>query len=484
MCKSIILTYFATFFVFYFVRFVVSRISSLKLQSFFSEIRQSARLSLPLIASNVVQASSGFLGTLMVAHLGRDYLAANALGASVYFTLIVFLFGVLSAIGVLVAQNLGAKNKVGIELAVSQGFLLALLFAIPMVILVWFAPTLLALSGESHNIVLLTTQYLHAVIWCIVPLALLIAMEQFLIGLGYTKFVLWVSLAEVPFEILASYVLVFGKFGFPKCGIAGVGYGFCIVFTATAIGLAIFLAKSKACREYKIFSYIFRVNAKYFQELLRIGWPIGCMYVIEVALLAVLAFLMGKLGSDQLAAHQIARQYLMLGMMIVFAISQVATIRIGYAVGRQDKPAVNRAILANLSFGFCLTALIAICLMVFAKDFIGLDINIANPQYVTLIHYAEIFFIFCGFALVFDTFRFIAIGALRGLKDTRAPMYISIFTYWFIALPLAYWFGFGLHLGGIGLWLGLVIGIFVGAVILLLRFKKLSKKVDLQKLMI
>jgi len=447
-------------------------------KSFGSEVRQSVRLSVPLIASNVVQASSGFLGTLMVAHLGRDQLAGLALGSSVYFTLIVFLFGVLSAIGVMVAQNYGAKNQEGMELAFAQGFILALLSCIPMILIIWVAPMMLAWSGEPLQITQLAASYLHTIILCIVPLSMLVAMEQFLIGMGRTRLVLWISLAEVPFEILFSYAFIFGHFGLPKYGVAGIGYGFALVFLCTAIGIAIFLARSKLYRQYKLFARLLSFNAKYFAELVRIGWPVGCMYVIEVALLSMLTFMMGRVNADTLAANRIARQFLMMGLMFVFAISQVTTVQVGQAVGRKDKIGINRAILANLAFGCVVTVLISICYVVFARDFISLDVNVHDPRLAMLTHYAIMFLMLAGFAQVFDTLRFIAIGALRGLRDTKIPMYVSILTFWCIALPIAWLMCFALQFGGVGLWIGLLVGILSGAIILLRRSYKLVQQVS------
>lgn len=447
-------------------------------QSFGHEVKRSVRLSLPLIAANLVQASSGFLGTIMVAHLGRDNLAAMALGASVYFSLLVFLFGLLSSIGVMVAQNYGAKNQSGMELSFSQGFILALISCVPMVFILWFAPVIFSWCGEPYHISQIATRYVHSMVLCVVPVAMLVSMEQFLVGMSRTSLVLWVSLTEVPFEILFSYAFIFGRFGLPKCGIAGIGYGFALVFLLTAIGLAVLLCRSKLYRQYKLFSGIIRFKAEYFFELLRVGWPIGCMQVIEVVLLSVLAFMMGRVNSDALAANRIARQFLLMGLMFVFAVSQVATVQVGQAVGRKDKLGVSRAILANLTFGCSVTLVIAICYVVFARDFIGLDVNINDPSLAVLIHYAVVFLAFAGVSQFLDTLRFIAIGSLRGLKDTRIPMYVSIIAFWFIALPISWLLCFPLGFGGNGLWIGLLIGVLIGAVILLIRNYKLARQVE------
>ena len=142
-----------------------------------NEIKQSWGISLPLIASNIVQASSGFVGTLMLAHLGNDVLAAAALGAAVYVTLIVFLFGILGSVGILVAQNYGAKNKKGIQLAVSQGLRLGIIISVLMMIANWFSPIIYRIAGQNPHVVQLATTYVHAVTWCFFPLIFLIVLE-------------------------------------------------------------------------------------------------------------------------------------------------------------------------------------------------------------------------------------------------------------------------------------------------------------------
>lgn len=452
-------------------------------QTFFYEFKQTLRISLPLIASNLVQASSGFLGTVMIAHCGRDMLAALALGGSVYFTLVVFLFGILSAIGVMIAQNHGADNQESMELVFAQGFILAIVSSVPIILIMWFAPNFLVWTGEPMKIVGLAARYLHTAVLCVVPLALLVTMEQFLIGMSRTKLVLWISLLEVPFEILTCYMFVFGKFGMPRLGVAGIGCGFSIVYALTAVAISIFLCRSKLYRNYKLFSRLLQINVKYLFELVRVGWPIGFMYVIEVALLSMLALMMGKIGSDALAANRIARQFLLMGMMFVFAVSQTTTVRVGYAAGKQDRVGINRAIFANLLFSFVVTFLISLAYVIFAKDLISLDVNIADIKFALLVHYAVVFLFLAGITQIFDNLRFIAVGALRGLKDTRIPMYISFVAFWLIALPVAYLFGFIMHFGGVGLWLGLICGITSGAVMLLIRCYYLLEKVDLVRIL-
>ena len=453
-------------------------------QSIYKEIRQSLKLSLPLILTFLIQSSSGFIGTVMIAHLSTEALAAGALVGGIYMTIVVFLFGLLAAVSVLVSQNHGAKNVDGVGLAASQGLIVSLFVTIPIVIALWFSPVILRLSGQNPEVVGFATQYLHALTWGIIPLGVLVVFEQFFIGISKTRIVLGFSLIQVPIEIFCSYVLIFGKFGLPKLGIAGLGYGFAFAFILAAIGISFFAAHGKHVKKFHVFSHIQEINWHYIWELFRVGAPIDIMYIIEVAFYLVMAFMMGHFGVDKLAAHQIVSQYAGFTFMIIMGISNAATVSVGHAVGRQDLMGVKRAAYVNQGVGLSIILLIAMVYWFFSKTIMAVDINVAAPANQQVVHFAVIFFAIMAFAQIGDMCRFTMIGVLRGLKDTKFPLYISAFIFWCIALPAAYFLAFKWHFNGAGIWIGLVIGIMIGAVILWVRFGRLIQRVDLKKIMI
>lgn len=453
-------------------------------QSIFKEIRQSLKLSLPLILTYLIQSSSGFIGTVMIAHLSTDALAAGALVGGLYMTIIVFMFGLLAAVSVLVSQSYGARDDQGVGLATSQGLIVSLMVTIPIVIAVWFSPIILRLSGQNPDVVVLSTRYLHALVWGIIPLGILVVLEQFFIGISKTRIVFGFSLIQVPMEIFFSYVLIFGKFGFPKLGISGLGYGFAFAFTIAAVGISFFAAYGKHCKKFHVYSYLNKANWKYIWELFRIGTPIGIMYIIEVAFYLVMAFMMGHFGVEKLAAHQIVSQYAGFTFMIIMGISNAATVQVGQAVGRKDLIGVRRAAYVNQGVGLCIILFIAIVYWFFPKDIIAVDINVVAQANLQLVQYAILFFAIMAFAQISDMCRFTAIGILRGLKDTKIPLYVSAFVFWCIALPAAYVLAFKWHYNGAGLWIGLVIGLMIGAIILWFRFSRLVNRIDLTKILI
>ncbi len=453
-------------------------------QSIFSEVKQSIGLSLPLIVTFLVQSSSSFVGTIMLAHLGTNALAAGAIVGGIYMTIVVFLFGLLAAVSVLVSQSYGAKDHEGVSFAASQGFIVSLMVTVPMAIAIWFSPLVLKWTGQNPAIVSLSAYYLHALVFGIIPLGFAVVMEQFLIGIGKTKLVLFVSLMEVPMEIFFCYVLIFGKFGFPRLGIAGLAYGFAIVFIIVTVILWAITHYGNHCRQYHIFSHVKEFHWKYIKELFRVGAPIGTMYIIEVGFYMIMSFLMGHFGVEKLAAQQIVQQFSGLSFMIIYAVSQAASVQVGHAVGRNDLKGLKRAAFASQGLAIFILLLVSIAYWVLPVTLMRLDIDVTLASNQMIIHYAVIFFAIMAVAQLGDTCRFIVIGILRGLKDTKIPLYVSVLVFWAVALPLDYLLAFRWEFEGAGLWWGVSIGIIIGAAILWGRFFKIINKIDLKSLLI
>jgi MATE family multidrug resistance protein len=221
------------------------------------------------------------------------------------------------------------------------------------------------------------------------------------------------------------------------------------------------------------------VNKTFLFEIIRVGLPLGCVFCVEVALFAVVAFMMGALGTTTLAAYQISYQYLMLGLSLIFALTQCAAVRVGHEVGRNNKDALKLAAYVNIGIAFCIMLLFSVTYIGFPISIISLDINIHSVVFAPIAHEATIYLAIVGVLLLIDSVRLISFGALRGMKDTKFPMVASIIGFWCIAFPAAYFFGFKFHFGGTGIWCGVVIGLFVAGVILFVRFNRLINRIDL-----
>lgn len=457
-------------------------LNSTILHSIKSEIKNTLSLSIPLIASQLIYACSGFIGTAMVAHLGQDALAASVLVSMIWMTLSVLFFGILNAVSVLVSHQYGAKNYQAISQIMGQAFILGILLTVIMIVLMFGMPFFLQFTSQPPKVLKIATQYMHALIWTMPGLITLIICEQFLAGVNRARLVLRISLLVVPIEIPLIYLLIFGKLGLPACGVAGIGYGFATTYTTVAICLILYLLKSKHYQLFGVFSAIKKIDVTKLTELIRIGLPMGCMHVIEVSSFTFATYWVARFGTTMLAAHQIVMQYLGFAITIVFAMSQAVTVRVGHSVGQQNVSGIRYAIYVGMGLNFICMLIVAIALNVFPHFFLRLDINIHDVANALLIRDSSMLLAIGGILMLFDNFRIIGFGALRGLKDTKFPMYSSFISFWVIGLSLAYLFGFYFQLEAKGIWWGLTLGIASGAVIVLLRVRWLLKRVDLTKL--
>jgi len=449
------------------------------LHSFKKEVSNNLSISIPLIASQLIYATSGFVGTALVAHLGEEALAASVLVSTIWMSLSVLFFGVLNAVSVLVSHAYGAEDHKAISKIMGQSMILGAIVSVIMIAVLSTMPLFLNLTNQPEHVKVLATAYMRALLWTIPSLILLIILEQFLAGINRTKLVLRISLLIVPLEIPLIYVLIFGKFGMPAFGVAGIGYGFATTYTLVSIGMIIHFLRSSSLKHYDIFSSIGSFHPKILFELIRVGFPIGCMHVIEVSTFTIATFWIAKFGTTALAAHQIIMQYLGFMITMVFAMSQAVTVRVGHAIGSQSLDQIRLAIIVGLVldlFAVALIVFIFICLPTYILHF---DINPNDPKNAELVKIATKLFTIAAILLIFDNFRIIGFGALRGLKDTTFPMIASLISFWLIGLSSAYYFGIVNNMGGAGVWCGLTIGIASGAVIVLMRTRYLVNQLNI-----
>jgi len=448
-----------------------------KALSFRSETWQTLRLGYPLVAAQLIYALSNFIATAMVARLGADALAASILVGTIWFSISVMFFNILNAGGILVAHQFGADNKALINRIMGQAYLLCAVVILAVLAALSGMPYLLQLSAQPASVMQLATSYMHSMMWTVPSLCYLILTEQFLAAIGKANVIMRISMIVVPLEVLLMYALIFGKWGFPACGVAGVGYGFAISYTLVSIGMSLYLWRGRDYRQYQLFTDFFKPCWQTIKEMLRIGVPMGLMAATEVSTFAIATFMIARFGTTMLAAHQLAMQFLGLYITLVFSMAQAVTVRVGHAVGRCDLQGVRYAISTGLFIDTIAVLLLAALLSTMPEVFLRIDLDFSNPGNALLIKDASHLLALSGLLLLFDNVRIILFGALRGLKDTQMPMLISALCFGGIALSAAALLS--AHLGGIGVWWGLVIGIASGALLLWLRMRWLLPKINL-----
>lgn len=434
-------------------------------------------LALPLMVTGVVESSISFFSTFFLAKLGPEALAAGALVGWVFATLMVIMWGSLTAVSVVVAQKYGEKDELGIAKVLKDSLLLAVLLVIPSSLIIWNMAPILILFGQSPALAELGKSYFHALTWGILPDFVMLVLLQFLIGLGHTRTSMVFIMFWVPIAILANYLLIFGLFGFPKLGIAGIGWGMSASYWLTSGFLIGFLFLKPYYRKYLKMAW----SAPFFcyvKDLLQIGFPMGCMYCVEVGFFLALSLLMGIQSDMQLAGNQITLQYLGIVIAIVFSTAQAVTVRMGHLLGAKEFVEADSVSSAGILIAFLFMLLVAMCYWFLPNMIIGFDLDLTDPNNAEVIHYAKQFLALCAVFQLLEAIRISLFGSLRALKETHFTLMTSIVSLWMIALPLGFFLA-RMGLGGVGLWCGLIVG--AGCSALLLRWRY---KIKIKRLMV
>ncbi|MDB5740127.1 MAG: family efflux transporter [Alphaproteobacteria bacterium] len=444
------------------------------------EARELLRLAVPLAATQLAQMIILATDTLMLGHFSKQALAGAAIGNTIYFLAWLMGSGVPMAVSPVIAHIQGAHGTAGrerrrIRIALRMGLWTAALTSLPLMAALIFArPILLALHQEPA-LAEGAALFVSGIVWGL-PFALgFQVLRSFSTALSRAVPPLVVIVLAIGWNAGFDYVLIFGHFGFPRLGLLGAGIASASsnIFSFVAL-LAIILA-APALRRYHILHRVWQPHWKSLVELMRLGFPIGLTMVFELALFNAATLAMGTFGISPLAAHQIAITIPSLTFMIPLGIGLAATVRVGLAAGAGDPVAARRAGFTAIAMAAIFMTGAAVVLLLWPRQIASLwlpDIA-ANADVLALavlyLHVAA------AFQLV-DGIQVSASMALRGLKDAHGPMWLAGGSYWLAGAPVCVLLGFGLHMQGLGIWIGLAFGLLVAAVTLTTRFAILSKR--------
>ncbi len=427
------------------------------------EVRATLHLGLPLILAQLGQMSMSFIDTLMVGRLGGLDLAGVALAGAILHPVTFVCLGVLMAVGPLVSQAHGARDPSTAGRAVRQGLWLGLLM--------WNARQFLEWMGHDLEIVSLAQDYLRAILWGVPALFLFGALRHFVEGVSRPRVIMVITAGGVIVNVVANYVLMFGKLGLPALGLVGCGWASALVYWGMLVALLFFIHSHQDFHVFGVFSRLGAPDPHVFRELFRVGWPIGIMQFLEVSLFAATAMLMGLFGAAQLAAHQIVLNCAAIVYMMPLGLSFAVSVRVGQAVGRADFRAARRAGYTGMALGACLMTGSALVFWLAPRRVLALFLDMNDPANSSLIEYGAVLLSLAAVFQIFDGIQANSAGALRGLKETRMPMLLALVAYWLVGFPTAWYLAFRLGWEGEGLWWGLVLGLATAAILLSWRFR-------------
>lgn len=436
--------------------------------SFYGHVRSVLVLGLPLVGGHLAQFAIGLTDTLMMGWYGVPELAALTIASSAFFMLFLFGSGFAWAIMPMVATYAARGEQAQIRRAARMALWLSGLFFVAAFPVLWFSEPLLRLLGQEPLVADLAQQYLRIAVWGMLPALGVMVLKNYLAGLEHTRVVLWVTVAAAVANALANYALIFGNWGAPELGVAGAGWA-SVASHLTALVLALVYALRKL-PEHTLLVRFWKPDWEMFAQVFRVGLPIGITVLAEAMMFAASSVLMGLVGVIPLAAHGIAIQLASAAFMLQLGLANAATVRAGTAAGRADADHLDMGARAVLALGAAGVAVAVIVLLAIPDLLLGAFIDPADPDRATIIEAGRGLLVMAALFQLTDAAQVLHVGLLRGLQDTRVPMIIAALSYWVVGLPMAYMLGIALGWDGIGVWLGLVLGLSVAAVLLGWRF--------------
>jgi MATE family multidrug resistance protein len=438
-----------------------------------AEIRRTLHLAFPVMVGQLAVFSMNFVDTVMAGRLPDKEvaLAALGIGGAVWSSMLMFILGTLMVVQPSVAQLDGAEKKLEAASQTRQALWIAVSFSVPFWFICYFSEPLLAGFGIDPAIVPTAAAYLRAMSWGAPALCLIFLLRFFSEGTGHTRPTMIYGVAGAVLNIPLNYVLMFGKFGLPALGTVGIGYATSIILWLQLLMLFVYIRTHRHYEPFELMSRLEKPDFAEIRALLRVGLPIAGAIFVEGSLFVGAALLIGRLGPVPAAAHLIAINFAALLFMIPVGLSSAISIRVGNAVGRLDPDGARYAGWIGLLIIFVIQTVSASILLLFPELIVRIytEDMVVAPLAVSLLFYAAIF-------QYPDGLQVVVAGALRGYKDTLMPVLFMVVAFWVVGLTLGYQLTFTQGMGPAGMWVGMIAGLSIAALLMLLRFMRTSHK--------
>ncbi|OAJ75955.1 MATE family efflux transporter [Brevibacillus sp. SKDU10] len=427
---------------------------------------------LPIMVTQVALFAMSFFDTIMSGHAGANDLAGVAIATSIWAPVFTGLNGILLAVTPIVAQMIGAQKKEKVPYIVFQGIYLGVAIALSVIVIGIFAiPSILGgmkLEPEVHRV---AQNFLLALAFGIIPLFVYTVLRCFIDALGETRVTMFISLISLPINVVLNYLLIFGKFGLPRLGGVGAGVATAITYWIILVITYFVILRVGNFREYGLFSKLHKLSFKTWGEILKLGLPIGFSIFFETSIFAAVTLLMSRFDTITIAAHQVAMNFASFLYMIPMSIAMALTIVVGHEVGAKRMKDARQYSFLGIGIAVALGLLFSAALVIFNKEVASLYTND-----IEVFELAQHFLLYSIFFQLSDAVAAPIQGALRGYKDVNITFIVALISYWVIGLPLGFLLVQITDLGAFGYWIGLIVGLAVGAIFLMWRLLHLQRK--------
>lgn len=449
---------------------------SLFSQQYQQEIKKTFLLALPIVIAQLGVVLMGVTDNIMVGrYIGKIGLGAAGIANSLSFLIASIGMGGLSVVAPLISKAKAEKNIPEINRLFRAGIKVALWFSLILGLVGLLCIYCFEIFQQSPEINTQAPAFMAIIVVSNAFMFVFAATKQLSDGLSRTYVAMIITLLGLLLNLIFNIILINGYWGFPKMGLIGSATSTLITRILMMLALLFYLFQTKAFKKYLHSKYKSLKTNDLVVLIFKIGVPSGLQYFFEIAAFSLAVIMMGWLGENQLAAHQIAINVASTTYMMASGLGIAGGIRVGEGRGLKDLSKIrlsgNVALLLVIAF----MASMMLLILLFNRFFV--ELYISDNEVIAIA--IDLMFVAAVFQLS-DGVQVVSLGILRGISDVNIPTWITMFAYWVLSLPLGYLLAFRFNMDAIGIWIGLLAGLTASAILLTVRFYYLIKKMKVE----
>lgn len=447
-------------------------------QEYHEQGKKLIQIAIPILLAQIAQNSMGLVDTMMAGRVSAEDMAAISVGAGIWFPLVLFGQGLLLALPPTISYLNGSGQRHRIAHQVRQGLWITAFVCIPIGLLIYHSHYIIYAMKMETQLAEITLGYLRAMLFGLPAYLLMINFRCLNDGIAKTKPAMVITFAGLLLNIPLNYIFIYGKFGLPAFGAIGCGIATAIVNWAMCLMMIAYSKTAKNQQDLKVFQHLLeKPDWTTLKKLFGLGFPIAVALWAEVALFSLSSLFLSPLGSTAVASHQIALNTSAFIFMFPLSIGMAATILVGQRLGEGFPKKAQKVSYAALFVGLSITFITAFT-TIFGREVIS-SLFVKDQEVIAI---ASGLLIIAALYQFSDTIQVVSSGVLRGYKDTKSILYITIVCYWLIGMPLGYTLSMTdiivPHLGAKGFWIGFVVSLTAAAICLIHRMRKIQSLPD------
>jgi len=434
-----------------------------------AEVKSTIIFSIPIVIAQLGVVLMGVIDTIMIRDLGVVATAAAGATNDTFFSITMLSIGSMNIIAPLISQAFQKKELIEAKKTWLSGIFLALVLGVITMGILYFIIENFDLLRQEPVVTEEAKSFLWQLLWSIVPMLVFLACKQFTDGLSLTKVAMTLTWVGLGLNVCLNWLLINGNWGFPKMGVAGAGLATTLARIVMMLCILGFIFTNRQTRTIVHIS-IGKIEWAFIWKIFKMGLPVGLTYFLEIAAFSVAGLLIGSIDHYSQAAHRVVISLVSTTYMMTSGISIASAIRIGKAYAGLHIHKIKMIGSSAIIVAIAIMTFFCIVFLSVPEIFI-LPLMEADPKAVPI---AVTLLIVAGFFQISDGVQAVGLGILRGMEDVNIPTIIALIAYWVIALPLSF-LSYSQGWGAVGIWIALLLGLSVSAVLLTSRFFRLLK---------